>query len=127
MDEAQDAGAAGDAEEATGASAATVDEATGETEAPTEAPADPAPPAADPAAQIVSDLGGLTSLTSQGKAEAEKALGSVTSLEQHLFAVGEAGLEDAVKVINELQTKVSNLLSTATNLLHGRVKSAGSS
>lgn len=121
MDEATDAGAAtGDAE--TEAAPAAADEAAAEPAAD-EVAAEPA--AATAASTIISDLGGLGSLTATGKAEAEKAIGSVQALEDHLFAVGEAGLEDAVKVINELQTKVSNLLSTATNMLHGRTKTQG--
>jgi hypothetical protein len=63
-----------------------------------------------------------TALTGAAQTAANDVIDGLQRLSNHLFDAGEAGLEDALKIVDAAQTEVSKLLSTVTGLVAGKIK-----
>jgi hypothetical protein len=66
--------------------------------------------------------GGIAgSLTGEAQKAANRLLNGAQEFANHAFDVSEHGLEEALKVVDEAQTRVSALLSKVANLAQGRL------
>src|SRR5207253_7539585 len=83
---------------------------------PTHAGGSATPDAAGPG---TGGSGAATQLTGAAQTAANDVLNGLESLTNHVFDAGEAGLEDALKVVDAAQTGVSNALSSLTARITG--------